>query len=304
MYKIYGIPTPIDASGAAFRAAYLTAMAEGDWRGDYGNAPCPICQPESRRDQRALSIGFSQHLVLVYCHKSQCRFEDIMLALDLPRVDNHRTRTLPNPQPRTFLNRPKHNLSRARALWKRARTIAGTIAELYLRNRGINCDLPPGLRFLDNEYCLQTGRYHPVMVARVEPTEGVHRTFLYQSSTCSIAAAKLMLGPCAGGAVVCAEGTGPLVVCEGIETGLSLASGLIEGTPRILAALSTSGMRKLELPDQAGHLIVATDGDVPGYEAGEQLAHRARKAGWRVAMLPAPDGQDWNDILYNIGGKL
>ena len=29
----------------------------GAWRNGRGNAPCPICQPERRRDQTALSIS-------------------------------------------------------------------------------------------------------------------------------------------------------------------------------------------------------------------------------------------------------
>jgi len=27
------------------------------------------------------------------------------------------------------------------------------------------------------------------------------------------------------------------------------------------------------------------------------LAERAHAAGWTVSLLPAPDGQDWNDVL-------
>lgn len=34
----------------------LTRTLSGNWRGYYGSAPCPICQPEQRRDQRGLSI--------------------------------------------------------------------------------------------------------------------------------------------------------------------------------------------------------------------------------------------------------
>lgn len=106
-----------------------------------------------------------------------------------------------------------------------------------------------------------------------------------------------MMGPCGGGAVRLSGSDGPLVVCEGIETGLSLLSGLLSGPATVWATLSTSGMRALKLPSETGELIIATDGDSPGREAGEKLASRASALGWNVSLMPAPDGQDWNDVL-------
>ena len=107
----------------------------------------------------------------------------------------------------------------------------------------------------------------------------------------------MMQGPCAGGAVAVSEARGPLVVCEGIETGLSLASGLLDAAAMIWAALSTSGMRALILPPQPSALIIAPDGDEPGRAAALALAERAYFCGWQVSMMPAPDGHDWNDVL-------
>ncbi|WP_231579671.1 toprim domain-containing protein [Pseudorhodobacter antarcticus] len=108
-----------------------------------------------------------------------------------------------------------------------------------------------------------------------------------------------MQGPCAGGAVALSEAHGPLVVCEGIETGLSLLSGLLSCPVTVWAALSTSGMKSLALPKAAGELILATDSDDGGvgFEAGNVLAERAAALGWQVSLWPAPDGKDWNDVL-------
>ena len=94
---------------------------------------------------------------------------------------------------------------------------------------------------------------------------------------------------------------GPLVACEGIETGLSLLSGLLSGPARVWAALSTSGIVGLQLPPIPSDLIIATDGDPAGREAGEKLGQRATLLGWRVSMMPAPDGEDWNDVLKRRG---
>lgn len=84
---------------------------------------------------------------------------------------------------------------------------------------------------------------------------------------------------------------------EGIETGLSLLSGLISGPRDVWSALSTSGIKSLRLPPDPGWLTIATDGDDAGREAGNTLAFQASALGWKVSLLPAPDGRDWNDVL-------
>jgi len=140
-----------------------------------------------------------------------------------------------------------------------------------------------------------------MMVARVDGADGfgVHRTWLRTDGMgkADIDPPKAMLGTCAGGAVRLSEGGGRLVVAEGIETALSLASGLLRGPATVWAALSTSGMRTLRLPEEPGRMTIAPDGDAAGREAARVLAARAKAAGWRVGLLPAPDSRDWNDVL-------
>jgi hypothetical protein len=135
----------------------------------------------------------------------------------------------------------------------------------------------------------------------VEGGEGfaVHRTYLREhgSGKAEVDPPKAMLGAVAGGAVCVAQGAGPLVVAEGIETALSLASGLLRAPATVWAALSTSGIRGLHLPPQPGRLTIAADGDNPGRAAAQSLAERAHALGWQVALLPAPEGRDWNDVL-------
>jgi hypothetical protein len=107
----------------------------------------------------------------------------------------------------------------------------------------------------------------------------------------------MMLGTAAGGAVHLSEAPGALIVAEGIETALSLASGLLPEAGAIWAALSTSGMSGLKLPVRPHEIVIATDGDDAGRRAGNDLAERAHYEGWKVSLLPAPYGRDWNDIL-------
>jgi hypothetical protein len=127
----------------------------------------------------------------------------------------------------------------------------------------------------------------------------VHRTYLRPdgSGKAGIDPAKAMLGATAGGAVRLAQAQGPLVVAEGIETALSLASGLLRGPATVWAALSTSGLRGLILPSTQARLTIAPDGDEPGRNAASALAERAQALGWAVSLLAAPDGRDWNDVL-------
>lgn len=148
------------------------------------------------------------------------------------------------------------------------------------------------------------GRWGCAMVANVEPTGGVHRTFFDKKGKRLSKNAKLMLGPCAGGAVRLSSGPGPLVVAEGLEAGLALLSGLLSGPAAVWAALSTSGMQALELTPEPHRLTIATDGDEPGKLAGNSLATRAAALGWKVSLLPAPDGQDWADVLAAKSGAI
>jgi hypothetical protein len=129
---------------------------------------------------------------------------------------------------------------------------------------------------------------------------GVHRTYLADPGVKAFDSAKMMLGRCAGGAVRLSGGPGPLVVAEGIETALSLLSGLPDACPRVWAALSTSGMAGLVLPRNPGELVLAPDGDAPGREAANKLADRASAAGWHVRIMRCPDGADWNDLAHGV----
>ena len=98
----------------------------------------------------------------------------------------------------------------------------------------------------------------------------------------------MMLGPCRGGAVRLADPGDVLMVGEGIET--CLAAMQATGHPA-WAALSTSGLRALDLPEDVRDVIVLADGDDPGEAAAQDApgagsgkagacASPARRKGW------------------------
>ena len=280
-------------------AQHLTQTLGGHWRGQSGNAPCPICQPERRRDQDGLSLRNTRGRLLLHCHKSDCAFVDIVRAAGLP-PDSPNVDPNINWMPRTVAVQNDAKRERqANAIWAETTPLPGTLAETYLRGRGITCALPDTLRFHPHGWH-QTGHHRPMLLAQVEGAArfAVHRTYLNpEGGKAKVDPPKAMLGTCAGGAVRLSQADGPLVVCEGIETGLSLLCGLLRGPATVWAALSTSGLRGLHLPPIPGRLTIASDGDAPGREAAQALAFKAQALGWQVSLLPAPDGRDWNDIV-------
>lgn len=281
----------------------LTQALGGRWHGRYGAAPCPICQPERKRTQNALTLADGRNGRLVLdCKKSACAFLDILAAAGLHSGDySPPDAAILAQREREAKAEAVKRAEQAKRLWLEAQPIGGTAAEAYLRGRGITCPLPPTLRFHAACWHGPTAKRYPAMVAAVQGVgmAAVHRTYLRAdgSGKAAIEPDKLMLGATAGGAVRLADGPSRLVIAEGIESALSLLCGLLNGPAMVWAGLSTAGLRGLRLPAQAGRLTIATDGDGPGREAGHALADRAHGLGWQVSILDPGTGRDFNDIL-------
>lgn len=287
-------------------AERITGALGGKWYSRFGSARCPA--HGDKHPSLSLSDGADGRLLL-RCHAG-CDFAailDALRGLGLVASDGRRPETDFAEMARqraVDVAQAEKREAQALACWREASPIAGTIAEAYLRGRGITCALPDSLRF--HPACWHpSGKRFPALVAMVEGCErfAVHRTYLRPDGRGKAEAepARAMLGTVAGGAVRIAEAEGSLAVAEGIETALSLASGLLGRPATIWAALSTSGMAGLVLPPTPDRLTVATDGDEAGRAAGHALATRAAALGWRVSLLPAPEGRDWNDVLAMKG---
>ena len=279
----------------------LTHDLGGHWHRGRGNAPCPVCQPERRQHQDALSLDEAEGRLLLYCHKTGCGFTDILRAagvqpghykLDLEALEVAKAERI-EAENKAWL--------KARSIWQQGQDINGTHGERYLRGRSITCPLPDTLRWIADTFHAPSGQWCSAMVGNVVSVDGeamgVHRTFFTKQGVRLPRSAKRMLATVKGGAVRLTEADGALVVCEGLETGLSLASGLLSGPARVWAALSTSGIVGLGLPKAPGKLVIAPDGDDAGRVASNKLATRATGLGWEVSILAAPDGRDWNDVI-------
>jgi len=195
----------------------------------------------------------------------------------------------------------------ALAIWQASRAAEGSPVATYLRARGLDLPVSPALRFLPG-LKHPSGGIWPAMVALV--THGatgtpiaVHRTFLAHDGggKAPVDPAKMMLGPCRGGVVRLDEPGDVLMVGEGIET--CLAAMQATGNPA-WAALSTSGLRSLDLPRDVRDVIVLADGDEPGEAAAQDGAGRWKREGRRVRIARPPNGMDFNDLLTGRNPSL
>lgn len=174
-------------------------------------------------------------------------------------------------------------------IWRQSQPARGTLAETYLRSRGIDLPPPDALRFHPGLKHPSGGTW-PAMVAQVtRGSDGtpiaVHRTFLACDgrSKAPVNPAKMMLGPCRGGVVRLAEAERTLVIGEGIETALSAMQA--SGIPA-WAALSAGGIRSLVLPPLplAARVTIAADPDPAGIAAAVAAAERWYAQGREVRI--------------------
>ena len=191
----------------------------------------------------------------------------------------------------------------AKETWRRSTPIAGTIAERYLRSRGLDPKISgPNLRFARLK---AEGAFHPCMVARVQGADGslqgVMRTFLAPtgSAKAEIAAPRMALGRLAGGAVRLGEVRDELILCEGIEDGLALTMAL--GAP-VWAVLGAANFRRVVLPSSVRTIIIAKDNDAVGERAAQEAAAKLTLQGFAVSSIAPPQGcKDFNEALQSPG---
>src|SRR6185369_7086748 len=147
-----------------------------------------------------------------------------------------------------------------------------------LASRGITIPPPSSLRFHPALRHPDDAALWPAMVALV--TTGIdnipvaiHRTYLARDGRgkAPLAKQKVMLGPCHGGAVRLGNGYRELMIGEGIETCLS---ALQMYKYAAWAALSTSGLKNLELPRDAKDIVILGDLDQAGVKAAEAAQYR------------------------------
>ena len=290
--------------------AEAVAKALGGHRS--GSAWMALCPAHKDREPSLSITDADNGKVLVRCHAG-CNQEQVIAALRSrglwmesgPRRFTHFVprAVVPSQRDRDDAKRTETALS----IWSSATPASGTLVETYLVSRGLHLSPPPTLRF-------HVGLKHPSggiwpgMVALVtrgsdEMPLAIHRTFLALDGNgkAPVVPQKMMFGPCRGGAVRLATPGDVLMVGEGMET--CLAAMQAPGHPA-WAALSTSGLRVLDLPSQVREVIVLADGDDAGEAAARDCAWRWKREGRRVRIARPPQGMDFNDMLMGRAPRI
>jgi len=217
------------------------------------------------------------------------------------------TPIVPRPEP------PDGLPEAARRLLVMSYSLAGTVAETYLRNRGIA--LTPDLRALrfhprcfyrTTDEATGANRYEvwPALLATVTDLDGrvtgVQRTWLDPSGRdkAPVPSPRRALGEIAGHGVQFGTAGDVMAAGEGLETVLSVRT-ILPAMP-MAAALSANHLAVFRPPPALRRLYVAQDNDAAGRRAAQQLSCRAQAGGIEAITL-APRLKDFNDDLRQLG---
>lgn len=249
--------------------------------------------------------------------------ETVRRVADWLRVD-HAQRVRPERKPLEFkpLVDPAKAAAKIREVWRSSLPLADSVAEAYLRSRGIpKMHLPtslrfhPGLQYWDAKQKKSLGTF-PCLLAPIKNKENkivsIHRIFLTaDGAKAPVPDAKKMMAMCddiRGSAIRLQEAVGDtLGVAEGIET--ALAAHLISQMP-VWSCVSAPLLELVEIPEHVTTVVIWADKDrsLRGEQAAHKLADRLEKQGKRVLIcmpqLDIPEdskGIDWLDVLITAG---
>ena len=197
----------------------------------------------------------------------------------------------------------------ARRLFAMSKPIVGTVAETYLRERGI-ADLHGigSLRFHPRCYyrpdAVAPTETWPAMIAAVTDLQGhitgAHRTWLDPSGRdkAPVDTPRRAMGHLLGHAVRFGPVGDVMAAGEGIETMLSLRC-VMSGMPMV-AALSAAHLGAILFPAALRRLYIVRDDDRAGDSAMNGLIGRTRVAGIEAIVL-SPQCGDFNEDLQRLG---
>ncbi|CAN7729903.1 toprim domain-containing protein [Rhizobium leguminosarum] len=202
---------------------------------------------------------------------------------------------------------------RARRLFRMTQPLAGTLADIYLRERGIlRASTHGALRFHPSCYYrdLVTARTtsFPALIAAVTDAAGaitgVHRSWLDPDGVgkAKVDDPRRALGGLLGNGVrfryPVTDPVPVLAAGEGIETMLSL-SHVMPGMPMV-AALTANHLAGFHFPPGCRRIYIAADADAAGRHGIEGLSRRAQAHGILPLVL-SPELGDFNDDLRWLG---
>jgi phage/plasmid primase-like uncharacterized protein len=182
----------------------------------------------------------------------------------------------------------------------------GTRVEIYLRRRGITqTPLPPSICYLPHAY----NGYGALVALATDAqgqVQGLQQIYLTDDGRKAPLKVQKRTNKARDGwsdiAAVRMPGHPPIILCEGVETALSVWQATGQET---WACLGISNIGRAPLPDGVP-VIIARDGDEPNSKADQQLRQAVtmlRSQGRDVSVAEPPPGQDFNDILQSGGDE-
>lgn len=269
-------------------ARALTRELGGEFRGGYGVAPCPVCQIERRRDQRALWIRPTGPL---RCFRG-CPPETVLKAIGGEPVAK------PEP-PETVKARKRREVEKRKGGLELSSRLAADCRSgrhPYLARKGFPLATMPVTAPAD-VLRISGGRWRPF---RDEAADGEPLLVVPLAVRGKVVSAQLITpsgdkrfipGSSPHGAYYVIGDRGRTILCEGLATGLSIyrAAGRIGKDVRVLCCMSASGIEAVarDMPRRA---LIMADND-----EGGTGAKYARRTGLRWTMPPAV-GEDFNDF--------
>lgn len=210
----------------------------------------------------------------------------------------------PDPKKLADERRYKENrIEKAIKIWNRGVPIAGTPAELYLLNRGLErSDWPVTLRYVEalewelgaiykGDKWVGPGPNHPALIACLQNVDrqktGVWRIFITpDGQKAPLEQVKVGMGSPIGSCVRLGPATEELDIGEGLETSLGLVQLNREnGYERsVWSALSTSGMMNLVVPKGVRIVRIYPDGDTGHRNKKNPDGPRLPPAGPKAAL--------------------
>lgn len=192
-----------------------------------------------------------------------------------------------------------HQGEQARKVWADAMPITGTPAETYLRRRNIDIGLPDCLRFARLRFA---GEVRPMLIAAVagpdNRVQAVHRIVLKDDGSKADldgGKVKFSLGPVMGGAIRLTGAGNGMLVCVGIEDGLTL---LQQQAQAVWAVTGDVALPAVQLPAGVRSVVVAHDNDASGKAAGKKTANKLASEGRQVRLiLPLLGFKDFNEEI-------
>lgn len=276
---------PLDAE---IRARTIVEQLGGVWRGTRGECRCPAHDDGSP----SLSVRLGDTAILFHCFAG-CTAPEVLKALQRRKLHDRSVVEMPERKAKRDMG------ALALRLWQASIPIAGTLAETYLRARGLSPPHSRALRF--NPATIHGSgterRTMPALIAAVENDLGVvavQRTFLDPDDVLRkpFPKPKLALGLFGTAAIRLAPATDELGLAEGIEDALSATEWF--GTP----TWALGGVERLAfvaIPERVRRIIIYGDRG----RAAERLltkarAHLAANGRELVSRIPEKHA-DWND---------